>query len=1310
MNKHIIPLFLALVAFVSFANGQKIIGQSYYDSLYATAGSVLKVADMVQLNQLSPLKMTTAERNVPLPSAVNNALSRFMIPIFYQAALECGQASTLCYTLTYELLRRRNQDYMWGYDFQYPSHFAWNFCNQGYSRGVTSMESWQVIRTAGTPTVNEWGGWYSYGGPKRWLSGYNLYHSAMKNRISEIYAIHIDNEEGILTLKHWLNDHLNGETTGGLANFYSTYIGTITNVLPDGTPEAGKKILTAFTSNVNHSQTIVGYNDSIRWDYNGDGQYTNNIDINNDGVVNVKDWEIGGVIFCNTFGTAFADQGYCYLPYCKLACLPAEGGIWNNTVYVPFVKDEVYPQITYKATIRHTSRNKIKLTAGISTNPNATAPDHTMEFSVFNYQGGDQYMQGDTVSESNKTLELGLDVSPLLNYAIPDSACKFFFNVIENDPNNEDNGTIVHFGLMDYTSGSEVEQAYLTDNVNITNNSTTTLSVVRAIHFTKPVIQDSIIPNMNAFVEYSHQLTASGGKSPYRWEFTRDYTIGEFSANFPSDVGTAVTLSNANNGYAVIPLNFDFPFYGDTYNQVVIYADGYLTFHRDTYNWPFMQLEDVQTMTTRMIAPFKTDLSNCAVRKVSGTNYLLLIINAIQAGESGTSVNYAVKLYEDGTIEYYYGNMYFNGTSFWSAILRGDAQTIQHTAVSGAPAAQMANRCFRLTPQPIPTDLTLSPTGLLSGTSSNAYANQPFSITCYDDNDVKTTKMLHVSSIYPSLLLISNLTADDKGRTSIYSGDTVYFNIAIKNMDTLAYQNCNLKVTSEDPYITMIDSTEYFGYIGPENEYILNHCVSFAVNANTPNLHVANFNITVDNNISPVHTTRSFAIHSCDIDLESFELRDAGNHNMLVDPSEIDTLLFTFKNAGEQSAKNVSFSVHANELGISILQGTAHTDSIMGEDVFSFPSIFAALPTFSQGRTFDVFIDIFTNGQLIKTVTASIIGINNCTDFEGGIMPSYMVGEGNQVPWTIDSSTFYTSDFSLHSGTISHNDTSTVQYDITLTQAGNLSFAYKTSSENTYDWLYFFVDGTQKDRWSGLHDWTEFSTALSAGTHHLAWKYIKDYSVNGNDDRVWIDHICLPVYNDHSPNLSVTPEMLEVTLHNHDSRTLDTTLTYENPSDIYVLYDNNICDAEGEPVGWASIGSENGSINALEQKEIPLHFSSIGYPVGDYTATLSITLSNDSVIGIPITLHITDDSGIEDYSMTTSLKVFPNPARETVNIDLPGAFIQKIQLYDIFGKLILQQSVNENHTNIDLQHLSKGVYVVRLQTDSGVLTRKLVKQ
>ncbi|MBK7028999.1 MAG: hypothetical protein IPH45_07235 [Bacteroidales bacterium] len=104
--------------------------------------------------------------------------------------------------------------------------------------------------------------------------------------------------------------------------------------------------------------TILGYNDSIRWDYNGDGQYTNNIDLNGDGILNLKDWEIGGFKIANTYGNVgnWANQGFAWATYKSFADNPASGGIWNNAAYIAYAKQDLTPKLTMKVSLKHTSQ------------------------------------------------------------------------------------------------------------------------------------------------------------------------------------------------------------------------------------------------------------------------------------------------------------------------------------------------------------------------------------------------------------------------------------------------------------------------------------------------------------------------------------------------------------------------------------------------------------------------------------------------------------------------------------------------------------------------------------------------------------------------------------------------------------------------------------------------------------------------------------------------------------------------------------------------------------------------------------------
>ena len=245
------------------------------------------------------------------------------------------------------------------------------------------------------------------------------------------------------------------------------------------------------------------------------------------------------------------------------------------------------------------------------------------------------------------------------------------------------------------------------------------LSVVRAINFSKPVIQNTLLPDMVVDSNYQQTLHATGGKPPYHWELNKRYKIEETNVTFPTESGQVVPLSNANNGYAIVELPFTFPYYGDEYDKIVVYADGYIAFHHQPNDWPFLsninsQATTMQDMAIRSICPFKADLMNCTVGKIVGNDNLTLVFHANIYGNVYT-VNFAVRLHSSGDIEFLYGSMNFIGNSFWSALVRGDNQLIQHTSASGHFAADINHRSYRFTPSTLPEGLTLSSDGILSG-------------------------------------------------------------------------------------------------------------------------------------------------------------------------------------------------------------------------------------------------------------------------------------------------------------------------------------------------------------------------------------------------------------------------------------------------------------------------------------------------------------------------------------------------------------------------------------------------------------------
>lgn len=92
-------------------------------------------------------------------------------------------------------------------------------------------------------------------------------------------------------------------------------------------------------------------------------------------------------------------------------------------------------------------------------------------------------------------------------------------------------------------------------------------------------------------------------------------------------------------------------------------------------------------------------------------------------------------------------------------------------------------------------------------------------------------------------------------------------------------------------------------------------------------------------------------------------------------------------------------------------------------------------------------------------------------------------------------------------------ETSTTQSTLTLGTAGILSFWYRTSTENNFDYFYFYMDDILMIANSGDNNWTQVSYPVSAGTHTLKWVYSKDPGASSGEDSVYIDDISISDYN-----------------------------------------------------------------------------------------------------------------------------------------------------------------------------------------------------
>ena len=82
--------------------------------------------------------------------------------------------------------------------------------------------------------------------------------------------------------------------------------------------------------------------------------------------------------------------------------------------------------------------------------------------------------------------------------------------------------------------------------------------------------------------------------------------------------------------------------------------------------------------------------------------------------------------------------------------------------------------------------------------------------------------------------------------------------------------------------------------------------------------------------------------------------------------------------------------------------------------------------------------------------------------------------------------------------------------------------------------------------------------------------------------------------------------------------------------------------------------------------------------------------------------------GINDYELN-NVVVYPNPTTGMIQIQNSESRIQNVEVYDAYGKLLNVVNVNDNTAALDLSSYAAGTYFVKIMTENGMVTKRIVR-
>ncbi len=159
------------------------------------------------------------------------------------------------------------------------------------------------------------------------------------------------------------------------------------------------------------------------------------------------------------------------------------------------------------------------------------------------------------------------------------------------------------------------------------------------------------------------------------------------------------------------------------------------------------------------------------------------------------------------------------------------------------------------------------------------------------------------------------------------------------------------------------------------------------------------------------------------------------------------------------------------------------------------------------------------NGQIIRTnpytfsldrnrnIVAVFVARVYTDDFE--------TGSFNRLPWrsqgwVVQSAQRAQGSFAASSGSTPNLQQHSLELTV-FTEQGQGSFFYKVSSEKTFDFYEFSVNGVVLKHESAEVDWTEQPFQVGRGLTTLRWTYTKDPALSAGLDAAFIDKLQLPI-------------------------------------------------------------------------------------------------------------------------------------------------------------------------------------------------------
>ncbi|MBN1338772.1 MAG: T9SS type A sorting domain-containing protein [Bacteroidales bacterium] len=344
----------------------------------------------------------------------------------------------------------------------------------------------------------------------------------------------------------------------------------------------------------------------------------------------------------------------------------------------------------------------------------------------------------------------------------------------------------------------------------------------------------------------------------------------------------------------------------------------------------------------------------------------------------------------------------------------------------------------------------------------------------------------------------------------IEAGEKVFINLCLKNAGNAPAYNVTATISQSMPGVVLADTSEFYGTLLPGQ--LVSKYNGFALKTDSSLADNTMISLTVKSGNGQVEWISfcDLVIHAPVPGIVGFNVADdLSNNNHVLETGEEAVLKINHVNFGGGTADMVQCHLisSANHLLIPDPDDEI-VQFLPGDTASAFFRIYLD-SLYLQEAFLPVYYSAEYAGNILYDTF--LICVNQIPEtWETGNFNKFSWEGGGDAGWILTNKDPLAGTYSAKSGFIIDEQQSVLKVDYLVAGNDSISFNFRVSSEEGWDFLKFYIDSLETGTWSGEVEENQVIFPVSSGPHEFRWVYYKDMFVSEGKDAAWLDDIIFP--------------------------------------------------------------------------------------------------------------------------------------------------------------------------------------------------------